>query len=94
VAGMLRSVDSAAAEARGGDPESVRRLRRAFLDGYHETAGDGAFLPRSAGAAASLLAFFERDKALYEVVYELNHRPDWIGIPLRGLNALLEGGAA
>lgn len=94
VAGMLRSFDYAAAEARGGDPDSVRWLRRTFLDGYRDTAGDGAFLPRSSEAAAALLAFFERDKALYEIAYELNHRPDWVGIPLRGLNALLEGGPA
>jgi predicted trehalose synthase len=35
-------------------------------------------------------AFFEMDKALYEIDYELHQRPDWIWIPLRGARQLIE----
>ncbi|MBA3349546.1 MAG: hypothetical protein H0T12_03215, partial [Actinobacteria bacterium] len=35
---------------------------------------------------------FELDKALYEVAYEMSHRPRWIRIPLKGITELLDGG--
>ncbi len=40
------------------------------------------------GNDAELLRLFLLEKALYEVIYELNNRPDWLDIPLRGLLAL------
>jgi predicted trehalose synthase len=41
---------------------------------------------------ARLLEAFLLEKALYEVVYELNNRPTWLGIPLRGVLQVLRGG--
>jgi trehalose synthase-fused probable maltokinase len=75
VAGMLRSLDYAAAMAKA--PEWTSRASRAFLDGYG--AADDA-----------LVGVFLIEKAVYEIAYELNNRPDWVAIPLRGLLALLK----
>ena len=60
----------------------MRRNRVAFLVGYGYEASE---------PSAALLRAYEIDKALYEVVYESNYRPDWIGIPLRALTALIGG---
>jgi predicted trehalose synthase len=46
-------------------------------------------LPASPSAFSRALAVFELDRALYEVRYELDNRPAWLGIPLRGLARLL-----
>jgi maltose alpha-D-glucosyltransferase/alpha-amylase len=101
VAGMLRSFAYAAASAameRGGvgtDPEVERRsarweraMREAFLDGYQER-GAAAFLPRDPQAMLHLVMLFEMEKVFYELAYELNNRPDWAWIPLRGIGRLL-----
>ena len=40
---------------------------------------------------AALLALFETEKVFYELAYELNNRPAWIGIPLRGIARLTTG---
>ena len=40
-------------------------------------------------SSGRLLDLFLIDKALYELNYELNNRPDWVRIPLRGLAELL-----
>ena len=37
-----------------------------------------------------VLAFYTLDKAVYELAYELNNRPDWASIPARALNKLLD----
>ena len=60
-----------------------------FLRAYFETTADADFLPSEPDATARLLEAFLLDKALYEVGYELNNRPDWVGIPLRGILRLL-----
>jgi maltose alpha-D-glucosyltransferase/alpha-amylase len=44
-----------------------------------------AYAPRTPASTRSLLEFFELEKAIYEVKYELNNRPALIGIPLTGL---------
>ena len=36
-----------------------------------------------------LLDAFMIDKALYELAYELDNRPDWVGIPLLGIRKLV-----
>ena len=41
-------------------------------------------------ARTRLLAVFELEKAVYELRYELNNRPDWVGIPVAGILRLLE----
>ncbi|HZY84494.1 MAG TPA: putative maltokinase [Gemmataceae bacterium] len=105
VAGMLRSFDYAAyaglfafTQDRPDHfgrlaPEAERwrqAVSAAFLDAYRATAAD--LLPADAAQRAALLDAFLLAKALYELVYELNNRPDWARIPLRGILALLEGG--
>jgi trehalose synthase-fused probable maltokinase len=90
VAGLLRSVAYAAETARATIPGSwidgwERDARAAFLDGYLGAAGRASFLPEDQARARRAVAAFELEKAAYEVVYEANNRPDWIGIPLRGI---------
>ena len=41
-----------------------------------------------------LLAFFELEKAIYELRYELDHRPDWLHVPAAGIAHLLDGTVA
>ncbi|HXZ43429.1 MAG TPA: DUF5752 family protein [archaeon] len=62
-------------------------VRNAFLDGYlAETLNKGAtFLPRGREALETVLHVYELDKAIYELDYEINHRPAWVRIPLEGL---------
>jgi trehalose synthase-fused probable maltokinase len=98
VAGMLRSFDYAVAIARArGYPEVKGRdalavMRDAFLGGYvrRAVAGGARFVPRRREAFDAWVAFFELEKVLYEVDYELNQRPDWVHIPLGGLARLLD----
>ncbi len=52
------------------------------------SAGNAPFLPEDPGQRGALLKLFLIDKALYELQYELNNRPDWVRIPLRGLTEL------
>jgi maltose alpha-D-glucosyltransferase/alpha-amylase len=47
------------------------------------------FLPVESSHRAALLRFFMLEKALYELNYELNNRPDWVRIPLWGILDLL-----
>lgn len=89
VAGMLRSFAYAAATATseagglGTNPRTEihaahweRDVRAAFRHGYG-AAGDDP-----------LIALFEMEKLFYELGYELNNRPDWVWIPLRGIARL------
>ena len=64
-----------------------------FLAGYRATV-DQTLMP-SGSAMDKLLAVFELEKAVYELRYELNHRPDWVAIPVAGIAAdARRGGAA
>ncbi|QXC59777.1 hypothetical protein KSP35_15500 [Aquihabitans sp. G128] len=97
VAGMLRSFAYAAATHRRSDgrplsPGWEPAARAAFLDGYLATV-DPALLPSSAAATRTLLTLLELEKVVYEIDYELAHRPDWVGLPVEGLRRLLEGGS-
>src|SRR4029453_8164014 len=84
VAGMLRSLGYAAASAPA--PQGwEEQARAAFLEGYAAAAGGAPFLPAAASDFTRALAVLELEKAAYEVVYEANNRPDWIAIPVRGL---------
>ena len=56
----------------------------AFLTAYRTNAGDDLVAPDPA-EFDRLLGTFVLDKALYELGYELNNRPDWIRIPLVGI---------
>jgi trehalose synthase-fused probable maltokinase len=62
-----------------------------FLAGYRATAGDAPMLPPDDAGWAALLDAFLLQKALYELDYELNNRPAWVGIPLQGIVGLLRG---
>lgn len=67
-----------------------RDARAAFLKGYSEAARPGGrFLPQDEKRRNALLALFEAEKAFYELSYELNHRPGWEWIPMRGISRLL-----
>jgi trehalose synthase-fused probable maltokinase len=98
VAGMLRSfayVAIAAAEVLGTDVDTgwEGQARAQFLAGYLETV-DPTLLPSGQIAIERLLAVFELEKAVYELRYELDNRPDWVGIPVAGIQRLIEQAAA
>ena len=57
----------------------------AYLQAYLETAEGAAFLPAAADDLELLLDVFLVEKAVYELGYELNNRPDWVSIPLQGI---------
>jgi maltose alpha-D-glucosyltransferase/alpha-amylase len=61
-----------------------------FLKEYLATAGDTPLVPRERAELKVLLDAFTLDKAIYELVYELNNRPDWLGIPLHGIEQILD----
>jgi maltose alpha-D-glucosyltransferase/alpha-amylase len=104
VAGMLRSFDYAAVcSLRGGAirPEDVSSLEPwarlwrfwasvVYAKAYLEAAGAGTFLPRSKTELKVLLDLHLLEKATYELGYELNNRPDWIDVPIRGILEMLQ----
>jgi maltose alpha-D-glucosyltransferase/alpha-amylase len=62
----------------------------AFLQGYLAVAKEGAFLPRTREELSILLDTFLLEKAIYELGYELNNRPNWVKLPLLGILSLME----
>ena len=62
-----------------------------FIKSYLEEAAGGKFIPSSRDELRILLGALLMEKAVYELSYELNNRPDWVGIPLRGIRQLLDG---
>jgi maltose alpha-D-glucosyltransferase/alpha-amylase len=62
-----------------------RWVSAAYLRAYLKAAQGAAFLPRDSREMGMLLDIFLLEKALYDVSYELNNRPDWLRIPLRGI---------
>ena len=63
-----------------------------FLRSYMAAVGDVPFLPESRDQMSSLLDFFLLEKAVYELGYEANARPDWMDIPASGIVQVLEAG--
>ena len=61
-----------------------------FLKTYLQEAAGGKFIPGSREELRVLLGALLLEKAVYELSYELNNRPEWVGIPLRGIRQLLE----
>ncbi|HVP01821.1 MAG TPA: hypothetical protein VMT10_04565 [Solirubrobacteraceae bacterium] len=97
VAALLGSVSYAAAASR---LQAVRvhdgweqAARAAVLEGYLEHV-DRALLPAGDSAIEGLLALFELEKAVYELRYEMNNRPDWVVIPVAIIARLLEAAPA
>jgi predicted trehalose synthase len=90
---MLRSfayVASATRILRGAElpPGWEARARAEFMSGYR-AAIEPTLVP-SGSAMEKLLAVFELEKAVYELRYELNNRPDWVSIPVAGIVRMLE----
>jgi maltose alpha-D-glucosyltransferase/alpha-amylase len=104
VAGMLRSLSYAAyaalfafLENRPADFPQIEPWAQfwqqwtsvSFMQGYLATVAGATFLPQESQHLATLLEGFLLDKVLYELDDELNHRPDWLRIPLQGIMQLL-----
>ncbi|MBC7291359.1 MAG: phosphotransferase [Actinotalea sp.] len=87
LAGMLRSVDYAAAVGGAPGPGWAQEAREQLVAGYLAEAGATGAV--DATTTAALLRVLELDKALYEVVYESRNRPTWVLIPLDGVDRLL-----
>ncbi|MFG2223443.1 maltokinase [Streptomyces sp. NPDC048644] len=89
VAAILRSFDYAARSGpSGGDAWSLewaRRTRDAYCRGYAEAGGLDPW------SAPELLRAYETDKAVYEVLYEARHRPDWLPVPMAAVRRLAAG---
>jgi trehalose synthase-fused probable maltokinase len=94
VASMLRSfayVTSALEIQRGrsAPADFEQRARDTFLDHYFD-AVESSLLPGGEAGVVNLLSIFELEKAIYELQYELDHRPDWVTIPVAGIVRMLE----
>lgn len=104
VAGMLRSLSYAAHVAlrtvTADRPEDVKvaepfaqeweqHAAQTFLSNYVAAVSDCGVYPPEPGAGSALVNVMALEKALYEVRYELNNRPDWLVIPLSGVLRLL-----
>jgi len=105
VAGMLRSFDYAAFSALYKSvkvhPDAVERLEpwariwqswmsAGFLKSYREVAAP--LLPADSASARQLLDLLRLEKALFELQYELNYRPDWVRLPMLGILHLTRTG--
>jgi maltose alpha-D-glucosyltransferase/alpha-amylase len=103
VAGMMRSFQYAAYSAlwqpamRSEDVPFLERwadlwyreVSSVFLQSYLKTAADAIFVPQNAEDLQIMLEAYLLDKAVYEIGYELNNRPDWVVIPIRGIKHIL-----
>jgi len=104
VAGMLRSFHYAAFSglsrytARRPEGERqmepwaklwVKAISQEFLRTYRDTVADASIVPHREIDFQLVLDAYVLDKALYELGYELNNRPDWVRIPLTGIVSLL-----
>ncbi|MGV3531221.1 MAG: putative maltokinase [Chthoniobacteraceae bacterium] len=103
VAGMLRSFHYAAHSDLEEFPEERAALEawaeawsaacsQAFLRAWLRATEGASFRPHSAEETQRLLDAFLLEKAIYEVGYELNNRPTWLPIPLRGILRLIGAG--
>ncbi|SNB47352.1 maltose alpha-D-glucosyltransferase [Geobacter sp. DSM 9736] len=105
VAGMIRSFHYAAKVTLGSHGENHPAdlpflepwldvwyvyTSGAFLRSYIETLGESNLIPRDRGELDIMLRCFLMEKAVYEVGYELNNRPEWVGVPLRGIEMALQ----
>jgi maltose alpha-D-glucosyltransferase/alpha-amylase len=104
VAGMMRSFQYAAYSAlwqpamRSEDVPFLerwadlwyRQMSSVFLQRYLMTTVGAIFIPQNEEDLEVLLEAYLLDKAVYEIGYELNHRPDWVVIPIRGIKHILK----
>jgi maltose alpha-D-glucosyltransferase / alpha-amylase len=104
VAGLIRSIDYSATaaleRALKSAPDEQGKISRALdewrehsvtaaLGAYREFMADPRLWPGEAGEADRLLDFFLLEKACYEIEYEIAHRPDWLRVPLAGMQRIL-----
>lgn len=103
VAGMMRSFQYAAYSAlwqpamRSEDVPFLERwadfwycrMSSVFLQSYLKTSVGAVFIPKNNDDLQIMLEAYLLDKAVYEIGYELNNRPDWVLIPIRGIKHLL-----
>ncbi|MFJ4036331.1 maltokinase N-terminal cap-like domain-containing protein [Streptomyces griseoluteus] len=82
IAGMLRSFDYAAHSAKTPAPDWAHACRAAYCTGYAEVTG------RDPRTDPVMLRAYETDKAIYEVVYEARHRPEWLSVPMSAVRRL------
>jgi maltose alpha-D-glucosyltransferase / alpha-amylase len=104
VAGMMRSFQYAAYSAlwqpamRAEDVPFLerwadiwyRQISSVFLQTYLQTTTAADFVPQNSDDLQVLLEAYLLDKAVYEIGYELNNRPDWVVIPIRGIKHILK----
>jgi maltose alpha-D-glucosyltransferase/alpha-amylase len=105
VAGMMRSFSYAAqarlAAWRTNHPEDGAKMvawaqfletnvSKLFVQSYRAATGSAAFVPQTLEAFSALSRIFLLEKALYELRYEFNNRPNWLPIPMAGLVDLLD----
>jgi maltose alpha-D-glucosyltransferase/alpha-amylase len=103
VAGMLRSFSYAAvtklnsATLRPGDAAQLQPwaafwnlwVSVSYLQGYFSVVRDAVFMPKTRQEISLMLDNYLLEKAIYELGYELNNRPDWVSVPLEGILALV-----
>jgi len=104
VAGLIRSIDystvaaldrmlKTTADEHGKLAAALASWRErtveTFLASYREHISDSRLWPNDDAATERLLHFFLLEKALYEIEYEIAHRPDWVKVPLAGTLRLL-----
>ncbi|MEX2594642.1 MAG: maltose alpha-D-glucosyltransferase [Anditalea sp.] len=104
VAGMIRSFHYAAYstvlqdefnkyrkddDLQGWSEVWFHHMTRFYLQGYLDQVKNTNFIPKEEGDLKILLETFLLEKAVYELNYELNNRPDWVLIPLRGIKSIL-----
>jgi maltose alpha-D-glucosyltransferase/alpha-amylase len=104
VAGMMRSFQYAAYSAlwqpamRKEDAPFLerwtdvwyRQASRVFLQSYLQTTAGAIFIPKNSDDLQIMLEAYLLDKAVYEIGYELNNRPTWVVIPIRGIKHILK----
>src|SRR5438132_4411516 len=104
VAGMMRSFQYAAYSAlwqpamRSEDVPFLerwadlwyRQMSSVFLQSYLKTTTGAIFIPNNSDDLQIMLEAYLLDKAVYEIGYELNNRPDWVVIPIRGIKHILK----
>jgi maltose alpha-D-glucosyltransferase/alpha-amylase len=104
VAGMMRSFQYAAYSAlwqpamRAEDVPFLehwadlwyRQMSSVFLQSYLQATIGAIFVPQNNDDLQILLEAYLLDKGVYEIGYELNHRPDWVVIPIRGIKHILK----
>jgi maltose alpha-D-glucosyltransferase/alpha-amylase len=104
VAGMLRSFNYAALSAIRSESARLENLGQLkvwarfwghwvsvnYLKGYFDVTRQSALLPKTTAELKVMLQVYVLEKAIYELSYELNNRPDWVSVPIDGILTLLE----